>query len=846
MNYQQASLLPRSEKITFVTINSEQLIKIMDDEGGGHYSREVDFFVVNVKNNGTSLTEVASIGALVNNSFYYEISTKKIHVKLASNPSTQSLSFVYKHFLSNAPVIFPYDLATGEDVEWLPLVDSIGNVGQSLDDENTGIVLESKSSVKLINASGYFDEIFDTHIWENKEVKFYKYFGETAITESTLVFDGVIENKSFGSTEVDFTTRDFTHRLNSYLSMNRFSSNDGNVSPSLIGTPKRRIYGQAKQVKCVGISNVLDGFSLTGTINITSGSLSVTGNGTSFLSELSPYDQLVITTQYETFKFGIDSIQSDTALTLGDEPEINFIFQSATVLPETPSRYFNREWHLADHKLREPTTTITTVISANRFELANTEDIYENDLVLINGDLVSVRRISGNELVTNTAVSPLPVVSDTVKKLPIQDVYFGSDRMIYGRDWSYSNNSGGAIITFENDAEFNIAKERSVGVNLTFTTASRNITTTATVDLRTIMKPRDWIRKNSVVSGEGDWYEILDVKEQTVTIRTNYTGTTATTTAKYKSITHIEDESLITADCLGMESGGVWIKTASDVVKDIVTNDAGFATINTASFDQAKDDCDFIMSIVLPESVGGEAPFARDVINKVNESVFGSLYGNTSESVSYSILNSDKPETYTEIKDDDIISWKSSTEAQIKNNVIVNYRPFIDYFTGSDSFLQVSYNSGFVDNYIGIDSVTEKTVYLYEEDKAQIIAERIALFNSLSRTTITLQGKANFFTTIVNDKILLNLDRLFKRFGSTERMKFGIVTSSKQSPYDSELVISDLGNIFNRVPSIAENTANDFADATSQEKLIWGHIVDNDTLTPDITSDDNLGNNIIG
>lgn len=847
MTFEEASILPRSEKVTLVTMMGEIKAKIFTNYSGSIYYKDVNYSVELVKQDGVNLLQVYSIGSIIEGSFFYSFTEKRIYVRLTGNidPVTSDVGIVYKFYFSNAPLILPYDLNEGEPVEWLPYIESIGSVGQVLDDESTGIVLESSSSVKLINSEGYFDEIFDVLVWENKTVKFYSWFPITHISQARQIFDGVVESKDYSPESVTFKVKDFIYRLRDFVDLPVFTSSDGSLSPSLIDTPKRRVYGQLKQMKCAGIDSVLDGFTIDGTATILAGTNSITGTGTSFFSQLSPGDEVIFYVNNEELKFGIESISSNTSAIVNKNADISVVNKSIKNNPRNPYRSTNRSWHVAGHKLREPTSIITSVVSNNRFQVDTTQDLYAGDKVLIGTDLISIRRVSGNEIVTQSAVSPLPSVSDTIKKLPIQNVFFGSRELIYDRDWDYVNTTE-SIININNLAEFNITQEKPLGVNVTFTNSSRSITTASTVDFRAILGSGDWIKKNSIFSGEGDWYEILDVKEQEIILRTPYTGSTLTTTALIKDVNYIVDDSLITCNCLGMEVDGLWIKTPSNAVRHMLLSDADFDYVDENSFSKANADCDFILSMVIPESLESEPPSIRDVITKINESVFGSLYGDSSLSISYSILNSEKPESSQVITDTDILSFTTESTTEIYNKITVNYRPFVDFFTGSDTFDRVNYNSGYVDKVIGIKATNERTCYLYEDDKAEIIAQRLALFKSMSNTKVTLKGKMNLFLNVVNDKIFLSLDRLFKRIGGGDRLKIGIVTGSKRSQTEVDLTISDLGNIFNRIPSIAPNSESDYSGASLEDKARWGYIVDNNVLTPDVLSESNLGNNIIG
>jgi len=844
MNYQEASNQLRSEKIVLVTMGAVEQVKLFTVHSGSVYVRDVLHFVSNVKDGATHLTQAFST-SLSAGQWYFDSVAKKLYVRTSnsSDPKTRSLSLTYKLFYSTAPIVMPHDLATGEEVEWEPLINSIGSIGQQLDEESTGIVLESSSSISMINNHGYWDEIYDTLIWENQTVEFYSYITGTPITEIKKIFNGVIESKDFSVSAVNFKVKDFIFRLRDFVNLGKFSLADGEIDPSLIDRPKRRIYGQVKQLKCVGLRKILGGYEFGQSINgaIETDQITTTSG---FLTDLSPGDELVVTFNDEDFRLTVDSIQSDTSATLGNELEISIVNKSGIIIrPSLPRRFKNRVWSVAGHKLRSPLATITSVISENRYLVDDVSDIYSGDQIEINGDLISVRRVSGNEIVLENAVSPLPVVTDEIIKLPIQKVYVGSEEYIYLRDWTFENTTESKII-FDEFAEFNVAKERSLGVNLLFTNGSRSLTTSSVVDFRSILKPNDFIRSSTIT--EPSYYEILQVKEQEIILRSNFTGATATKAATYKNIDVINDESIVTCDCLGIEVDGEWIKTPSDAVRHLILNDAELTAIDEDSFTKANADCDYILSMPIPENIGDSEPLIRDVITKINQSVFGSLCGNASLDIAYNILNARKPQDTQILKDDDIISFDSTSTQRIINNIKVNYRPFTDIFSGEAAFESYSQTSDFVNNLIGIKASSERTLYLYEADKAKIIAQRILLFNSLPSTVVTVKAKLNLALLAVSDKMFLSLDRLYKRYGGKDKRKIGTITGVKKNGFDTDIIFTDLGNVYNRIPAIAPNTTLDYSAQIKDDLIRYGYILDNNVLTPDPTSEVSLGNNIIG
>lgn len=840
MSYYTESLKPRSEKITLVTSDAVERLKLFTLVGSD-YARLVDNFVVGVKDSGTSLLNGTLPLSL--NQWNFNPLTKTLTVNVGADPKTKDISVTYRLFFSNAPINLPYDLNTGEVVEWLPYISSIASIGQQLDAENTGVILESNSSVELFNTDGHFDNIYDRYIFENQGIKFYSWFPTNPITDNVKLFDGVIESKSFSETKITFRVKDFVYKLKNKVNLGLFSDSDGIILPSILGTAKRRIYGQADHVKCVSLDATLDGYTITGLVSGTIATNILTGVGTSFLSELSIEDELIFTINNIITKLGIQSIESNTSLTIGKILDISIVSLSPKVKPKINYRYKNKLWSLSHHKLRSPTTSITSIISNNRFVVSSTLDLYAGNEIIVNGIQATIRRISGNEIVTESAILPIPVIGNTIQRLPISEVFFNQRKLVYSRDYSIINITD-CKISINYLAEFNIIEQIGLSTIFTFTNGTRSITTTATTDLRSIINPRDWIRSSA--SNEPDWYEILQVKEQEIILRTVFAGVTANKTSYYKNVEYINEDSLITASCLGMESSGAWIKTASDAVRDLIINDAGFSNVNEASFLKAKSDCDYIVSLVIPENVGSKYPIIRDEITKLNESIFGVLYVNNAHEIAYSVFNAKKPESLKALNDDDILSFSVESSQDIINEVKVNYSPYVDIYSKESAFKTATHISSFVDNLIGIKSTHEKTIYLYEDDKAEIIAQRICFFKSLSNSIVTIKSKMNLSTTTVNDKIYLSLDRLFKRYGGNDKRRLGVVSGIKKGEFGCEISMTDLGNIYNRIMSIAPNTTLAYSSSSDDDKMKWCYLVDGYTNTPNTSSEIGLGSYLIG
>ena len=843
MTYEEASQLPSSEKISLVICEAIKPVKLFTLYSGTTYLKTVPHFVGDVKNSGVSLSLGYDEDSLDSGDYYFDAVNKTLYVNVGQDPKFESLSLVYKFFFSNTPLILPYDLNNGVDVEFLPYIRNISSIGQQLDDENSGIVLESQSSVEFLNNHGFFDSIVDSYIFENQSINFYSWFNNLPRSEIKKIFDGVIESKSFAPDKVSFSVKDYVFKLRNVVNLGLFSESDGNLLESIIGTPKRRIYGQVKQAKCIPLDCTLDGYDLTGTISLTTGSDIMTGTGTQFLKELNQDDDIIFIYNNEEIVYSVDLISSDTSLKLSKKAEQTVANISVKVDPEYPYRFKNRLWHIAGHKIRQTQAVITNIINARTYVVDDVSEFVPGDVVRVLGQTTQVTRVSGDQIILEQNIFPIPIIGNIIARYPITKLHYGEREFIPFRDFTLSNTTE-AIIELGNDAEFNIARETVTDHNLSFKDGFYDVSSSANADLRTIIKPGDFIRPT--IQNNENWYEVHHVGPQVVWLKTVFSnsGSNSNHPARVKKMDVVSDDSLIMVDCYGKETDNTWMKTASDCVKDLVVNDAGFTSIDTSSFIQAKSDCPYTLSLVFPE-VGGKAPPIRDVITLINESIFGSLYGNSSQEIAYSIVNTRRPETMQSIKDDDILSWSVDTTQKIASNVKINYLPAVDKITGEDGFSVVTFENSFVTDNIGIQNTIEKTCYLFNQSEAETIAQRVAFYNSLSRSILNIKAKANFFTASVNDRIYVDLDRLYSRYGGANRLKIGVISGVKKSPYGTEIEMNDLGNIFNRCPAIAPDATDNFTNSSEDEKIKFGYILDPDTLIPGIDEED-LGSGLIG
>jgi hypothetical protein len=781
------------------------------------------------------------------NSWYFDSQSKELYINVGNNPKTEDIIFTYKLCYSSAPVNLPHDLDSGYYVEYESRIKDIGELKLELDYENAGIALESSSSISLHNNDGFFDDMFDRLVWENQRAVFYSYGSELDPALSRVIFDGFIETKGFSTSEFKMGLKDGFKRLRERTQLPVFTALDGQMSDSVIDRPKRRIYGRMSKMECVGTDKELDGFELTGTFAASIGDSTVTGTGSDCLDELSPNDEVKFTFNGDEFSYTVQTVDSDTSFTVSQPIEAPL---SGALLcsPTVPYRRINRTWHVAGHLCHDIETTITEFITPTRVRVASTADFEAGDRLDYNNgeEFLSLQRVSEDVLVLDQALASVPSGGEPIKSPAVRDVYYEAKKLEPDRDYGVSNTSSDCIVTLDELAEFNVTKPFKTAATFTFTNGSRNITCSTTgLDLGTIFGARDWIRADSITRPE--WYEILSVAESELVIRTPFSTANFTGTAERKNVEYVNDGSLITVDVNGKRgSDDRWIKTASQAVLDVLMEDLDVSNVDTQSFSDAEFDAPDLISYALPESPAGQFPVIRDVITNLNKSVFGALYQNADFNFSFSVLQSDKDEDMETIGEDDILSYTATSKQQIMNLVRVLYRPQMDLQERSATNSVFEFQNEFVDTLSGIKNTLEQKAFLYRDSDAETYAERLAFLRSLTNTNITIKGKINLVRFGLGDKVVLDFDRLFSRYGNGTSKRVGIIYGVSTDEANSSISMNDFNAMFTRVPAIAPDDAVDFSSAEDSDIARWGYIVDNDTETPDGATNASLGNNLLG
>ena len=831
-----------SEKLTLVHVEATTRLVDWTSEGSDLYSKVPDFFVVAISTDTSALTQVSTLGAVVAGTFFYDIPSNILYIKNASlqDPATVDMVTTYRFFFSNGPVTASWDLTnTGERVMYDGRIKKSPGYKHEVGIEQNLTSLVGSGSLVLNNNDGHFDDFYDKLFFENHNVTVFSWSRSLDFDQSKIIFRGKTTNKSFSSDAITLKIKDSIFDLQQNVPQTVYDDTDS-VNSSVKGTYKRWIYGRVDGLKLQSVDQIGDGYDITGTIEGTTATATLTGTGTLFLSEVSPGDTLKISTQ----EFTIESVASDTSLVVGDNPTFAFSALTGSLVPEIPTVVKNRDFFVADHICTELTKQVVSVKQFNRIELSDTIGLLSGDFVEFDtAERIEIKSVApDNVIVLQQNVITKPTVNSDVVRQPVQSVLIESN-LVSSENFTLSNIASGLVVTLDTDAEFDLARVEGLVVNLTFTNGSRTITSSSTEDLTGIVKPRDWVRPSDL--SFSTFYEVLDVTETTIILRVPFADANETGTGEIKRPNYVGDETIVSANVLGRtEDGtasGTWISTAAQAITDVLS-EINVTDINTASFAAGALTSPQVVSLPIPFIPSSSGTPVKDVVDALNQSTLSSITLDNNLDIKYNTLFVDIDDDLPVITDKERITWSvTATNGNLYRNSIIRYRhKDVDRFTQEQGNNVVSFSSEFVQKYIGTDKTIEIDARLYDSTAAQIRGHREVYYNRLSRAKITLEGDLRLDTHEIGDAVKLNFRRLYKRLGdNSSREKILTIMGKSVTGERVTLILTDLGNIYNTSSIITPNTAPDFSAAVSTEKIKYGYITDEQGI---IGTDDDTSN----
>ncbi len=831
MNYSEFQNLASSEKIVLATLDASKRLMGWELESGSVYFIEDFNFpkVVRIEDSGVAYTEAANVGAVTAGKYFHDRTNKRIYLRASdsSNPNSKFIVIAVRFYFSNNPIVLPHDFDEGYEVFFEPLIQGNSDFGVEIDTiNNSSEAIEGSGTLSLRNDFDFWPANFDKLSFENQDCYLYSYNRELNLDQLKKLFRGKIYDKKYSNQTISFQVRDQLAKLADPIPLETIGDLEERTPTDLSEAKQRMILGRVFGMRPTNIDQVLTGYPITGTVSVSVGSSTVTGSGTSFLAEVSPDDEILI----EGTKVVVATVASDTSLTISKpfDSNVSASGSDASVIPKEPKRWINRVFKVAGHAVREPVTATQSGSTISRLYLDSTDGIYNGDQIYIgslgSGELATVRSVIGSNYVRlATSLANSPAIGTEVRRPAVQSVRIDDLELVYYRDYTFDADT--AILTLDEEAEANISPVYSLGVNMVFTNSSRTVTGTG-FDA--------FIRPGYLVSvvGETEYFEVLSVDSDTqLTLRTAATFTD-TDIGRYKSFVYDEGTSVLSLDCLGRTvdgtTTGVLVDTAPGITK-LLLNDLDLEDdIEESQFDDAEEIAYQSIGLIVPESFNDTDSITyREVLNKINKSVFGSLIQTSDFKLGYHVLRPRKGTATTRFSEADIL--KFSLEATNKNTVKTVtleylYREY-DYLVKKEMFTNISVDNDKATYVLKTDKIRTVRTYLVNQNDAEIMTNRwsFLLSNSTSRLQLTTKLQGSLLE--IGNVIEIEHRKMFERFGSTSKSMILMVESVKRDGSNVEIEATDLSNTFSRVACITSQT-NDFVSASETEKLYGGYITD--------------------
>ena len=828
---------PASEKVGLVVMEvARRLVGWSLYSGATYRAALTEQVIVAVTASGSALSLGASRDSLAVGNYYHDRQNGMLYVRLSddSDPEASFIALTFSLFFSNVPVAAPHDLADGFEVPWIPLLDpksSTFTVEIETSQQYLGVAIASPSSLRFFNDADFWSPLYAKLSFESHRVNVYSWNRALPITEAKRIYRGIVTKKKFSSKNIQFEIKDLIDGLKSTVPLALMQDYVGaSIPDSLTAARQRRLYGFVYGHVPTPIDQVLStGYELTGTFTVDSGGTAVTGTGTSFLTELTPGDDIQLGNYLGKSK--IESISSNTALVLSEGfPGIDQVDVEGHVFPSHPKRYTNRSFLVAGHAQARPSTTVTVAIDATHFVVASTAGWNEGDVIEHNGSQAAIRVLGDGLVKLSSPLAVAPLVGETVYLSSVASVYINDEPLRLTRDFTYDAANG--LIALTPTAEFNIARPRDLTGTITLSNGSRNVSGSGTA-FRTELEPGDWIR-NADTTG---WYEILEVTDdENLILRSACApadaGAGVDGQRKHPNV-YDQGSSVLSCTALGKkDEDGNFITTAAEAARDLLS-DAGLADdLNLSTFSTGAALAPERIGFAIPDKFNSKTtPSIRDSLNKVCRSVFASIVQNEDFQLEFSVIDPSFSGEPPSLEESDIIAFSAESDAsQLVLTAQSNYR-MREY----DPFGKGPANS--VSEYTSQQYLTDtERVYatdtvLTEEEDAQILASRWAFLLNSPTTTIQIQTGLKTARLQVNDVVKISHQKLFERYGSEDKNLIGAILSVKKTVSGVTILVSDLGNAFARVARVAPDDQADYDEASEEERLLYGFQTDGNGLT---------------
>ena len=146
-----------SEKIVLAKVNAKKRLMGWTLFTGSIYSISANYEVIeSIKESGSAYTSKTSTAAMTVSSYYYDRYEEVLYVQTSdsTNPNSKFVVATVVYFFANHPIKTAYDLSTGYDVFWAPLITGLAKFGVELDNQDQiGLALEGSGCLLYTSPS---------------------------------------------------------------------------------------------------------------------------------------------------------------------------------------------------------------------------------------------------------------------------------------------------------------------------------------------------------------------------------------------------------------------------------------------------------------------------------------------------------------------------------------------------------------------------------------------------------------------------------------------------------------------------------------------------------------------
>lgn len=256
-----------SEKITLAHIHCKWRPYTFTTYSGNTHQKTMDYLVSAVDQDDTSLTLAADKDSVTSGKYFFDVLTNILYV-YSTDISAAEVIVTFRLFMSTTSLKLAWDMTdSGEEVYYEPRIKGTSGISIKISEEIKGLALIGNSRLVLEALDGYFDEIFEKYVWDNKEVTIYSYNRELTASQAKVVYRGVIATKAYDGNRVTFSLKDYMKLLEKNSHNLKFDSSY-DVTEDVVGNFQRRIFGKVDGLKLQSIDQMGETLSLTGTLSV--------------------------------------------------------------------------------------------------------------------------------------------------------------------------------------------------------------------------------------------------------------------------------------------------------------------------------------------------------------------------------------------------------------------------------------------------------------------------------------------------------------------------------------------------------------------------------------------------